>query len=233
MNVDWMQAGYLDGTIIRQGPVLIALLVGLVACVVARARLGAKAAWLGFAGFAILAIGQLLSATFPVPLSLPGVRANQVMPIYSLLLVMIQPIGIGLLIGALPSRQGHDRGRSSRQLSSRRDRPRHPGVLGRPPPPDKGSRILGAPAPLLRHTESHRPSHRQSHRQIGGAALSPWGTSSAELRHTWSMVRAVNGPSQWSEPSMVRAGASGDALGVNGAGAVRMSRRVIRRQMMP
>jgi hypothetical protein len=210
MNVDWMQAGYLDGTIIRQGPVLIALLVGLVACVVARARLGAKAAWLGFTGFAILAIGQLLSATFPLPLSLPGVRANQVMPIYSLLLVMIQPIGIGLLIGALPSRAGP---RPWPQFPRAQFPPAQfppaqfpptpatsPRVLGRPPPPDKGSRILGAPAPPLRHTESHRPSHRQSHRQIGGAALSPSGTSSAELRHTWSMVRAVNGQSQWSEP---------------------------------
>ena len=225
MNVDWMQAGYLDGTIIRQGPVLIALLVGLVACVVARARLGAKAGWLGFTGFAILAIGQLLSATFPLQLSLPGVRANQVMPIYSLLLVMIQPIGIGLLIGALPSRAGP---RPWPQFPRAQFPPAQfppaqfpptpatsPRVLGRPPPPDKGSRILGAPAPPLRHTESHR--------QIGGAALSPW------VRHRQSYVR----PGQWSEPSMVRAGASGDALGVNGAGAVRMSRRVIRRQMMP
>jgi hypothetical protein len=158
MNVDWLRAGYLAGTIIRQGPVLIALLVGLVACVVARARLGAKAAWLGFAGFAILTIGQLLSATFPLALSLPGVRASQLMPIYSLLLVMIQTIGIGLLISALLSRV---RPRPSPQV----------------PPPQ------------------FRPPH-----------------------HTWSMVIA---------------GASGDGVGVNGPGAVRTSRRVIRRQMMP
>jgi hypothetical protein len=123
MNVDWVQAGYLAGTIIRQGPVLIALLVGLVACLVARARLGAKAAWLGFAGFAI-----------------------------------------------------------------------HKGYPGR-----------GNPL-LLRH------------RQIGRCGRSALGRSSAEFRHTWSIVIA---------------GASGDGVGVNGPGAVRMSRRVIRRQMMP
>jgi hypothetical protein len=135
-------------------------------------------------------------------------------------LVMIQAVGIGLLIGALLSRA---RPQPSPQFPPAQFPPAQfppaqfppaqfsptgdvtPWVLGCPPPQDKGYPGLGT-------------GSSSAIAGSGRAALIALGTSSAEFRHTWSMVMA---------------GASGDGVGVNGPGAVRMRRRVIRRQTMP